>query len=49
MNMFNYSITTHFILSNKDYYSYCNSHSMYQTCLKNEMMAYHKNIGFNLK
>ena len=32
MNRFNYSIIAHFIPSNKDYYSSCNSHSMYQTC-----------------
>jgi len=31
INMFSYSITTHFILSNKDYNSYCNP---YQTCPK---------------
>ena len=31
MNMFSYYITTHFIPSNKDYNSYYNSHSMYQT------------------
>ena len=34
INMFCYSITTHFILSNKDYNSYCNPHSMYQMCPK---------------
>ena len=32
MNKFIYSITIHFIPSNKDHDSYCNSHSMYQTC-----------------
>ena len=31
MNMFSYYITTHFIHSNKDYNSYCNSYSVYQT------------------
>ena len=31
MNKFSYSITIHFIPSNKDYDSYCNPHSMYQT------------------
>ena len=31
MNRFSYYITTHFIPSNKDYNSYCNSHSVYQT------------------
>ena len=32
MNTFSYSITTHFILSNK-YYNFCyNSHSVYQMC-----------------
>ena len=30
--MFSISITTYFIFSNQDYYSRCNSHSMYQTC-----------------
>ena len=34
MNMFSYSISIHFILSNKDYNScYCNPHSVYQMCL----------------
>ena len=33
MNKFNYYITTHFIPNNKDYISYCNSHSVYQTSL----------------
>ena len=31
MNTLNYYITTHFITSNKDYNSYCNFHSVYQT------------------
>ena len=31
MNRFGYSITTHFIPDNKDYYSCCNPHSVYQT------------------
>ena len=31
MNIFSYYITTHFISSNKDYNSYCNPHSIYQT------------------
>ena len=31
MNRFSYSITTHFIPSNKDYHSCCNLHSVYQT------------------
>ena len=31
MNMFSYYITTHFIHSNKDYNSYCNPYSVYQT------------------
>ena len=31
MNMFSYYITTHFITSNKDYNSYCNPNSVYQT------------------
>ena len=31
MNRFSYYITTHFIPSNKDYHSYCNPHSVYQT------------------
>ena len=31
MNKFSYSITTHFILGNKDYHSCCNPHSVYQT------------------
>ena len=30
--MFSLSITTYFIPNNKNYYSCCNSHSMYQTC-----------------
>ena len=34
MNMFSYYITTHFITSNKDYNSYRNPHSVYQTCPK---------------
>ena len=34
MNMLNYSITTHFIHSNKDYHSYRNPYLMYQTCSK---------------
>ena len=34
MNMFSYYITIHFITSNKDYNSYCNLHSVYQTYLK---------------
>ena len=34
MNRFSYSIITHFISSNKDYDSYCNSHSVSQTCSK---------------
>ena len=34
MNMLNYSITTHFINSNKDYHSCRNPHLMYQTCSK---------------
>ena len=34
MNMLNYSITIYFIPSNKDYYSYCNPHLMYQMCPK---------------
>ena len=32
MNVFNYSIATFFIYSNKDYTSYRNSHIVYQTC-----------------
>ena len=31
-NMFSNSITTHFILSNKDYRSYYNPHLLHQTC-----------------
>ena len=31
MNKFSYYITTHFITSNKDYNSYCNPYSVYQT------------------
>ena len=31
MNIFSYYITTHFIPSNKDYDSYRNPHSVYQT------------------
>ena len=31
MNTFSYSITIHFILSNKDYNFYRNPHSVYQT------------------
>ena len=31
MNKFSYYITTHFIPSNKDYHSYHDSHSVYQT------------------
>ena len=40
MNTFSYSITTHFILSNKNYNFYYNSHSVYQTCpyKKEELM-----------
>ena len=38
-----------FIPNNKDYHSCCNLYLMYQMCLKNKMMAYHKNIGFSLK
>ena len=34
MSRLSYSITTHFIPSNKDYNSYCNLHVMYQTCPK---------------
>ena len=34
MNMLNYSITTYFIPSNKDYHSYCNPHLINQTCSK---------------
>ena len=34
MNRFSYYITTYFIISNKDYNSYRNSHSVYQTCPK---------------
>ena len=34
MNMLNYSITTYFIPSNKDCYSYRNPHLMYRTCPK---------------
>ena len=34
MNMLNYSITTHFILSNKDYHSCRNPHLIYLTCPK---------------
>ena len=30
MNRFSYYITTHFIISNKDYNSCCNPHSVYQ-------------------
>ena len=30
MNMLNYSITTHFILSKKDYHFYRNPHLMYK-------------------
>ena len=32
MNRFSYSITTHFIHSNKDYHPCYNPHSVYQTC-----------------
>ena len=31
MNMFSYSITTHFIPGNKDYYFCCNPRLVYQT------------------
>ena len=34
MNMFYYSIATHFIPSNKDYHSCLNPRSVYQTCPK---------------
>ena len=34
MNILNYSITTHFIPSNKYYHSHRNPHLMYQTCSK---------------
>ena len=38
MNMFNYSITTYFIFSNKDYNSCCNPYLMYQICHKSQML-----------
>ena len=52
MNRFSYSITTHFIPSNKDYHSCCNPHSVYQTCPKNETLrknndAHQKNNNNN--
>ena len=34
INIFSYSITTHFIPSNKYYNSFCNFHSVYQMCHK---------------
>ena len=34
INRFSYSITTHFIFSNKDYDSCYNPHSVYQTCFE---------------
>ena len=43
MNMFSYYITTHFITSNKDYNSYRNLHSVYQTYPKIYVFTNHQN------
>ena len=43
INKFNYYITTHFITSNKDYNSYCNPYSVYQTYPKVDRSFYSTN------
>ena len=40
INMFSYSITTHFIYSNKYYNSSRNPHSIYQSALNEALQGY---------